>query len=238
MIIYCDGVFDLFHHGHLNHFKSIKDIFPGCFLMVAIMDDKSTSEYKRKPIYNYKIRFDFCNSCKYVDKAVKYEEVDENFIVKNNIDMIVHAFYNNDDFEKQKSYFEIPIRLNKMKVLQYSHGISTTKLIKKMDSNKPIYKEYNDLSIFLNSYSENAKVLIISDKLFYLPKKNLDFFCATFNENIYFHNIKYNLLKSYLLTKIELPFKNNYFDYCILDKVFLNILNDEAKRVSNHVVFY
>jgi cytidyltransferase-like protein len=237
MIIYCDGVFDLFHHGHLNHFKSIKDNFPGSFLIVAIMDDESTSEYKRTPIYNYKIRYDFCNSCKYVDKAIKYEEVDENFIIKNNIDIIVHAFYNNADFEKQKSYFEIPIRLNKMKVLQYSHGVSTTKFIKKMDSIKPINKDYKDLSIFLNSYPENTKVLIICDKFFYLPKKNLDFFTATFNDDVYFHNVKYNLFKSYLLTKIELPFKNNYFDYCIIDKNLFNVFTDEGKRVSNHVIF-
>ena len=237
MIIYCDGVFDLFHYGHLNHFKSIKDHYPGAFLIVAIMDDISTSKYKRKPIYNYNIRYDFCNSCKYIDKAIKYEEVDNTFINKYNIDMIVHAFCNNADFEKQKSYFEIPIRLNKMKVLEYSHSISTTELITKLNNFKPVNKYIKDLSIILNKYTENTKVLIISDKLFYLPEKLLDLYAATFDDNIYFQNIKFNSLKCYLLKNIDLPFKNNYFEYSIIDNNLKTVLNQEVMRVSNHVIF-
>ena len=238
MIIYCDGVFDMFHYGHLEHFKKIKELFPKCYLIVAIMDDISTKEYKRTPIFNFDVRYKFCNSCKYIDKAIQYEEVDEEFINKNNIDMVVHAFYDNKDFEKQKIYFEIPIKLNKMKVLEYSHGISTTQLIKKLDNCSSLISiKSKDISKILNTIKVNSKVLIISDYNFNMPNKNLELYFATFDENVYFYNIKFRDLKVYLLKMIDLPFKDKYFDYCIIDLDLKNVLKSELNRVSNHIFF-
>ena len=39
MIIFCDGVFDLFHYGHVNHFKNIKDLYPDSYLIVGVLID-------------------------------------------------------------------------------------------------------------------------------------------------------------------------------------------------------
>ena len=39
--------------------------------------------------------------------------------------MIVHGFANNEDFEKQKEFFKIPLQLNKFKTIEYYSEIST-----------------------------------------------------------------------------------------------------------------
>lgn len=131
MIIFCDGVFDLFHSGHINHFKKIKNIYPGSLLIVGILNDKEATSYKRKPIFNQEKRKSLVDSCKYVDKTTfDYPIImTEDFLNKNNIDLVVHAFSNKLDIEKQKIYFEIPIKLNKMKIIDYNNGISTTELL-------------------------------------------------------------------------------------------------------------
>ena len=53
MIIYCDGVFDLFHNGHINHFKQIKQLYPNSYLIVGVVSDSDASSYKRIPFFNY-----------------------------------------------------------------------------------------------------------------------------------------------------------------------------------------
>ena len=36
MIIFCDGVYDLFHEGHVNSLKQIKDLYPNCYLIAEL----------------------------------------------------------------------------------------------------------------------------------------------------------------------------------------------------------
>ena len=57
-ILYCDGVFDLFHKGHLTHLKKVKNYFGNekTKLIVGIVDDKTCLEYKRKPIFSERKR--------------------------------------------------------------------------------------------------------------------------------------------------------------------------------------
>jgi cytidyltransferase-like protein len=131
MRIFCDGVFDLFHSGHVNHFKSIKDKYPNSYLLVGIMTDKDAEEYKRKPIHNKKQRTDFVNSCKYVDETIlEYPDViTKEFMEKNNIDLIVHAFSDDTDISKQKHYYEYPISIKKFETIKYDNTISTTNIL-------------------------------------------------------------------------------------------------------------
>ena len=133
MKIFCDGVWDLFHNGHVKHFKKIKELYDDVYLLVGVMSDEDSTEYKRKPYYNEKDRIKFIESCRYVDKVIIYESLTEDFINNNKIDLVVHASVDNNDFKKQEKYFDIPTKMNKMKWIEYNNDISTTLLLKELD---------------------------------------------------------------------------------------------------------
>ena len=136
--IYVDGIFDLFHKGHVLNFKDIKQL-DGIenHLVVGIISDKDATNYKRKPIYDENNRKLLVNSCKYVDEVLENAPLilTEDFINKNNFDLICHGFVNKEDEEKQKKFFKVPINLNKFRVVDYHPGISTTQIIKNIKDN-------------------------------------------------------------------------------------------------------
>lgn len=224
MKIYCDGVFDLFHYGHINHFKKIKNMYPKCHLMVGILSDNISQGYKRIPFYNEKIRAEFIKSCKYVDSYLENPDLimSEQFFKKYNIDFVAHGFSCSNDSLKQKDFFEYPIKNKKMIILDYTEGISTTKLINDIKS-ELIYNIKNiDYPIikFLNKYLPNdfkTNILEIGGDYENLTK--------LFNEYEYFGINKQNYIVNHYIKKFkykmikceydDLPFKNYYFDLII-----------------------
>ena len=136
-IIYTDGIFDLFHRGHLEYIKHCKETFVDVFLIVGIVNDKDATGYKRPPIYCENDRYEIVSNIKYVDKIVKDAPliIDENFMNEHQIDYVIHSFSNEADAEKQKEFFKVPIMLNKFMTIQYYSSISTTDIIKKIREN-------------------------------------------------------------------------------------------------------
>ena len=134
MIIYTDGIFDLFHRGHIEFLNNIKKKYPTSQLIVGIINDIESTNYKRKPIYNEEDRYTIIENLKCVDRIIKDAPliINEEFINNNKIDLIVHGFSNIEDSEKQNEFFEIPIKLNKFETLPYYSKISTTEIIKKI----------------------------------------------------------------------------------------------------------
>jgi choline-phosphate cytidylyltransferase len=140
MIIYVDGVFDMFHRGHLECFKQIKSNFKDCQLIVGIVSDKNCKSYKRLPIINEEDRYEIVKSIKYVDSIIENCPllITKEFISKNNIDLVVHGFSSNEDYNKQYEFFKDIIIINKFKRIEYYNKTSTTNIIKK------ILKYYNE----------------------------------------------------------------------------------------------
>ena len=135
--IYIDGIFDLFHAGHITTLKYIKNMRDDVCLLVGLINDIDASKYKRQPVINQNNRYLMLESCKYVDKIIKNAPliVTENFINNNNIDLVVHGYVNKEDEEKQDSFFKIPKHLNKYKTIPYSYIESTTSIINKIKDN-------------------------------------------------------------------------------------------------------
>ena len=133
-IIYTDGIFDLFHRGHLEYIKCCKNTFDDVFLIVGIVNDKDAPDYKRPPIYCENDRYEIISNIKYVDKIVKDAPliIDEKFMNEHQIDYVIHSFSNETDAEKQKELFKVPIMLNKFIKINYYSSISTTDIIKKI----------------------------------------------------------------------------------------------------------
>lgn len=134
MIIYIDGIFDLFHRGHLESFRQVKSLYPDCFLIVGVVSDKDATGYKREPIIPEEDRYEIIKSIKYVDNIIKNCPlvIDIDFIKKNKIDLIVHGFSNNEDEEKQDIFFRDIKNMGLFRKINYYDKISTSDIIKRI----------------------------------------------------------------------------------------------------------
>ena len=134
MIIYIDGIFDLFHFGHVESFRKCKELDNNVFLIVGIVSDKDAKNYKREPIYCEKHRYVLVENCKYVDKVIKNCPliINKEFIEKYLIDLVVHGFSNENDKNNQGEFFSYPKSINKFQEIEYCKDISTTDIINKI----------------------------------------------------------------------------------------------------------
>jgi cytidyltransferase-like protein len=137
--VYIDGIFDLFHRGHLESFYKTKNSLDEeeVFVIVGVVSDSDAEGYKRLPIIREDDRVAIIKGLEVVDEVIFPAPliVTEDFINKNNIDLIVHGFVDKNDFEKQKDFFKVPIELNKFKTIQYYSEISTSDIIKNIKEN-------------------------------------------------------------------------------------------------------
>ena len=135
--VYVDGVFDLFHRGHLESIRKAKNVLndpDNTYLIVGVVSDKDCESYKRTPIINEKDRLEIVKSIKFVDEIIFPcpLKITMNFVKENNIDLVVHGFSNDQDREKQKIFFEDIINNNVFQEIEYYDKISTTDIIKKL----------------------------------------------------------------------------------------------------------
>ena len=129
-IVYVDGVFDLFHYGHIEFLLKAKKL--GDILMVGVVSDKDVESYKRTPIISHEHRIHMIRHCSLVDIIIENPPliITEDFISKHKINIVVHG---NDS--AQQDFFNIPIQLGIMKYVEYTPCISTTKIINKIKEN-------------------------------------------------------------------------------------------------------
>lgn len=134
MRVYIDGIFDLFHRGHLESLKKAKNTYENSYLIVGVISDEIAKDYKREPVINHQDRLEIIKNINIVDKVIDDPPlvVTLDFIKKYNIDMVVHGFSNESDWEKQKDFFKSLIEVNKFKKIDYYQKISTTDIIKKI----------------------------------------------------------------------------------------------------------
>jgi len=128
--VYVDMVADLFHYGHVNFLKQARQF--GDRLLVGIHSDEVVEEYKRSPIMTMQERVDTVSSCRYVDEVIPDAPliVDRKWIHTHNIDLVVHG----DDFleDMKQLCYKIPIDLGIFRVVTYTPGVSTTKIMERI----------------------------------------------------------------------------------------------------------
>ena len=130
--VYMDGVFDLFHRGHVESIN--KCLKFGDELIIGVVSDKDAESYKRIPIINELDRAEIIKNLKVVNEVIFPAPLTmtKKFIVDNKIDIIVHSFSNNRDFEIQKDFFKVPIDMGIFKKIEYYDKVSTTDIIKRI----------------------------------------------------------------------------------------------------------
>ena len=118
---YTYGVYDMFHIGHLNLFKRIKDNFHK--LIVGVHNDEDVMTYKNKPIIPYQERLEIVKSCKYVDNV--YENAD--LIVSDTLLNRIKADYvvaGRENEEYIKKYYQV--NTDKLHLIERTKNISSS----------------------------------------------------------------------------------------------------------------
>jgi choline-phosphate cytidylyltransferase len=135
--VYIDGVFDLFHRGHLESLKKAKEALGDpehTELIVGVVSDRDCESYKRTPIVQETDRYEIIKHIKGVDEIVFPCPllVTMEFLKTHRIDYVVHGFSDEADRLRQKPFFAELIENGKFIEIEYYKPISTTSLIKKM----------------------------------------------------------------------------------------------------------
>jgi len=131
--IFVDGVFDLFHYGHMQLFYKIKQLFPNSYLIAGINSYNDIEKYKCISILTSEEKAKTIKHCKYIDEIIVDTPwvLDQDFINKHNIDYVCHdptPYLSNDIddtyyFCKQKGIF---IGINR------TPNISTSEIIRRV----------------------------------------------------------------------------------------------------------
>ncbi len=127
-------VADLFHSGHVNFLKKVSLL--GDKLIVGLNSDIDVASYKRVPIISLENRKIVVEACKYVYKVIAPCPliIDEKFLLDNKIDLVVHA--HDEEDTRYDFMYSVPKELGKFKRIDYTLGISTTDIIKNINSTK------------------------------------------------------------------------------------------------------
>ena len=99
-IVMCHGVFDLYHVGHLNHFKEAKTY--GDILIVSVTSDKYVNKGPGRPYFNLSQRLEILSSI----NLINYLIISDSPNSVNNIKKIKPNFYfKGPDYKNLKKDF-------------------------------------------------------------------------------------------------------------------------------------
>ena len=133
MTAYTYGVYDLFHIGHINLFKRIKENYDK--LIVGVHNDEQVMTYKKAPIISYADRLEIVKSCRYVDDV--YENADlittNDLLFKLNAD---YVFAGRENLEYINKYYQVSE--NKLILLDRTSHICTSDIINKIIKHRQI----------------------------------------------------------------------------------------------------
>ena len=159
--VYVDGVYDLFHRGHVESLEKAKHIRPDVYLIVGLISDSTATGYKREPIFTDDDRYKLLKACRYVDQIVYHPPLilTSEFLERYKIDLVVHGFSDLSDLKKQQPFFE-QIK-DKFELLPYFPYNSTSKYISKIgtytqEPTKPTIKPKTKQITHFHGYSARS----------------------------------------------------------------------------------
>ncbi|CAI4063818.1 hypothetical protein SUVZ_07G4300 [Saccharomyces uvarum] len=131
--IYADGVFDLFHLGHMKQLEQCKKAFPNVTLIVGVPSDKITHKLKGLTVLTDKQRCETLMHCKWVDEVIPNAPwcVTPEFLLKHKIDYVAHDDIPYVSAESDDIYKPIK-EMGKFLTTQRTNGVSTSDIITKI----------------------------------------------------------------------------------------------------------
>ncbi|KAK4042634.1 hypothetical protein C8A01DRAFT_33298 [Parachaetomium inaequale] len=131
--VYADGVFDLFHLGHMRQLEQAKKAFPDVYLIVGVTGDEETHKRKGLTVLSGKERAETVRHCRWVDEVIENCPwiVTPEFLEQHQIDYVAHDDLPYGADEGDDIYAPIKAA-GKFLVTQRTEGVSTTGIITKI----------------------------------------------------------------------------------------------------------
>ncbi|EGD86618.1 hypothetical protein H112_05123 [Trichophyton rubrum D6] len=143
--VYADGVFDLFHLGHMRQLEQAKTLIPNTYLIVGVTGDVETHKRKGLTVLNETERAETIRHCKWVDEVIPNCPwiVTPEFLEEHQIDYVAHDDLPYGADEGDDIYAPIK-QMGKFLVTQRTEGVSTTGIITKVvrDYDKYIARQF------------------------------------------------------------------------------------------------
>ncbi|KAH7164396.1 hypothetical protein DER46DRAFT_575738 [Fusarium sp. MPI-SDFR-AT-0072] len=143
--VYADGVFDLFHLGHMRQLEQAKKAFPDTTLVVGVTGDHETHKRKGLTVMSAAERAETLRHCKWVDEVIEDCPwiVTPEFLDENKLDYVAHDDLPYGADEGDDIYQPIKAA-GKFLVTQRTEGVSTTGLITRIvrDYEKYIARQF------------------------------------------------------------------------------------------------
>jgi len=128
--VYADGVFDMFHLGHMRQLEQAKKAFPNTTLVVGVTGDAETHKRKGLTVMSARERSETVRHCKWVDEVIEDCPwiVTPEFLEEHNLDYVAHDDLPYGAAEGDDIYQPIK-EAGMFLVTQRTEGVSTTGLI-------------------------------------------------------------------------------------------------------------
>lgn len=137
--VYTGGTFDLFHWGHVELLRRLKDLAgKDGQVIVSLNTDEFIEEYKgKKPVMSYEERYSVLDACRYVDEVVKNigGKDSKQSVLSSDIDIVAIGMdWLERDYMKQMSFTRDWLEDNDISLIYvpYTRGVSTTDIKKRL----------------------------------------------------------------------------------------------------------
>jgi cytidyltransferase-like protein len=127
--VYADGVFDLFHPGHVAFLRKARAVGgPSATLLVGVVTDED-ARWKRQPVMSHAERLAMVAQCAEVGQVIANPPLvlTDEFLDRHSISLVVHG-----DDDRQERFFAAAIARGIMRYVPYEKGISTSMLIERV----------------------------------------------------------------------------------------------------------
>jgi len=139
--IYADGVFDLFHLGHMKQLEQAKKALPNVEMVVGVPSDELVHKYKGLTVLTDEQRYETLRHCRWVDEVIPNApwEVNEKFLDEHHIDYVAHDDMPYGGPNGEDDVYKFVKERGQFLTTQRTEGVSTSDIITRIVKDYDLY---------------------------------------------------------------------------------------------------